>query len=65
MLVTMGQFAEIATSGVTPDTATEVIRQWLAHRPLECQRLMTEEIGSQEATRVVASLTKQARGKRS
>lgn len=57
----MGQFGAITRSGVTPDTATEVIRQWLSHRPLECQRLMSGEIGSQAATRVVADLTKQAK----
>lgn len=58
MLVTMGQFRAITSSGVTPDTAITAIGAWLARRPLETQRVLSREIGSQAATSVVAALTK-------
>lgn len=57
-MLRMGQITAITSSGASWDTQVEAVAAFLSHRPLETQRVLSREIGSQEATRVVASLAK-------
>jgi hypothetical protein len=55
----MAQFGAVTSAPIPPDSKIQVIRAWLAARPLEAQRLLAEAgLGYREAGEIIAALSR-------
>lgn len=59
MQLTMRQFGAVNSAPISPDSKIAAIRAWLAHRPLETQRVLADAgLGYREAGEIIATLSK-------